>query len=71
MSKWSDFLHGKQSCSFCGKNWKSSQIRTVDTGGSKVLVTVCEECVAAGYDITKWPIDPNYRPHQDDGAADK
>jgi hypothetical protein len=62
MGKWSDFAHGKQSCSFCTKKWKASQIRTVETASS-VVVTVCEECVVAGYDLAKWPQDPNYRSH--------
>jgi hypothetical protein len=64
MGKWTDLAHGKQSCSFCTKKWKLSQIRSVDTG-SKVVVNVCQECIAAGHDITHWPIDPYYDSHEE------
>jgi hypothetical protein len=59
MSKWSDVAAGKQPCSFCRKMWKLSEIREVDTG-SRVRVTVCQECVAKGHDITQWPHDPYF-----------
>jgi hypothetical protein len=70
MGKWADMTAGKQPCSFCSKKWKSSEVRVVDTG-SRARVTVCQEFIARGHDITEWPHDPYDWSQDEEGASDE